>query len=138
MADNKIEIANLTKAFAARGRRVLAVDDVTVNVPRGQFVCLVGPSGCGKTTLLRIVAGLEQLSYGNLQVARDDPSSPINAMIFQEQSLFPWMTVRDNVSYGLRMRGVPKQTYRPSSTAISPKSDCRTSPTSIRISCRAA
>jgi NitT/TauT family transport system ATP-binding protein len=113
VADNKIEIANLTKAFAARGRRVLAIDDVTVNVPRGQFVCLVGPSGCGKTTLLRIVAGLEQLSYGNLQVARDDPSSPINSMIFQEQSLFPWMTVRDNVSYGLRMRGVSKQTYRP-------------------------
>jgi len=76
-------------------------------------VCIVGPSGCGKTTLLRIVAGLEQLSYGEVHVARDgsDTARPSNSMIFQEQSLFPWMTVRDNVSYGLRMRHVPKRTW---------------------------
>jgi NitT/TauT family transport system ATP-binding protein len=92
---------------------VTALDDVSLTIPRGQFVCIVGPSGCGKTTLLRIVAGLEQLSYGQVQVARDDTSRPINAMIFQEQSLFPWMTVRDNVAYGLRMRGVPKRSLEP-------------------------
>jgi NitT/TauT family transport system ATP-binding protein len=109
----KIEIDHLTKVFAASGRRITAVDDVTLDVPRGQFLCLVGPSGCGKTTLLRVVAGLEQHSYGELRVARDDPSRPINSMIFQEQSLFPWMTVRDNVSYGLRMRRVHKSVYMP-------------------------
>jgi NitT/TauT family transport system ATP-binding protein len=108
---HKIEIEHLTKVFFAGGRRVTAVDDVSLSVPRGQFLCLVGPSGCGKTTLLRVVAGLEQLSYGELRVAQDDPTRPINSMIFQEQSLFPWMTVRDNVAYGLRMRGVPKRVY---------------------------
>jgi NitT/TauT family transport system ATP-binding protein len=103
----------LTKVFVARGQRVTALDDVSLSIPRGQFVCIVGPSGCGKTTLLRIVAGLEQLSYGQVQVARDDASRPVNSMIFQEQSLFPWMTVRDNVAYGLRMRGVPKRSLEP-------------------------
>ena len=91
----------------------MALDNVSLTIPRGQFVCIVGPSGCGKTTLLRIVAGLEQLSYGELRVTRDDYDErrPINSMIFQEQSLFPWMTVRDNVAYGLRMRHVPKRTW---------------------------
>jgi NitT/TauT family transport system ATP-binding protein len=103
----------LTKVFVARAQRVTALDDVSLSIPRGQFVCIVGPSGCGKTTLLRIVAGLEQLSFGQVQVARDDPSRPVNSMIFQEQSLFPWMTVRDNVAYGLRMRGVPKRSLEP-------------------------
>lgn len=87
------------------------MDNVSLTIPRGQFVCIVGPSGCGKTTLLRIVAGLEQLSYGAVTVVRDSPTQPVNAMIFQEQSLFPWMTVRDNVAYGLRMRRVPKQVW---------------------------
>ena len=89
----------LTKVFAAREQRVIALDNVSLTIPRGQFVCIVGPSGCGKTTLLRIVAGLEQLSYGEVHVARDgsDTAQPSNSMIFQEQSLFPWMTVRDNV-----------------------------------------
>jgi NitT/TauT family transport system ATP-binding protein len=87
------------------------LDNVSLTIPRGQFVCIVGPSGCGKTTLLRIVAGLEQLSYGEVHVARDGTDKPINSMIFQEQSLFPWMTVRDNVAYGLRMRHVPKQVW---------------------------
>jgi NitT/TauT family transport system ATP-binding protein len=108
---DKIEIVGLTKVFAAREQRVVALDNVSLSIPRGQFVCIVGPSGCGKTTLLRIVAGLEQLSYGEVHVARDDTAQPSNSMIFQEQSLFPWMTVRDNVSYGLRMRHVPKQVW---------------------------
>jgi NitT/TauT family transport system ATP-binding protein len=76
-------------------------------------VCIVGPSGCGKTTLLRIVAGLEQPSYGDVRVARDESTQPTNSMIFQEQSLFPWMTLRDHVSYGLRMRHVPKRAWAP-------------------------
>ena len=110
---HKIEIEHLTKVFAAGGRRITAIEDITLDVPRGQFLCLVGPSGCGKTTLLRVVAGLEEHSFGELRVARDDPQRPVNSMIFQEQSLFPWMTVRDNVSYGLRMRKVPKPVYNP-------------------------
>jgi NitT/TauT family transport system ATP-binding protein len=90
---------------------VTALDNVSLTIPAGQFVCIVGPSGCGKTTLLRIVAGLEQLSYGDVRVERESTSQPSNSMIFQEQSLFPWMTVRDNVAYGLRMRHLPKRTW---------------------------
>jgi NitT/TauT family transport system ATP-binding protein len=106
---DKIEIDALSKVFVARNQTVTALDHIDLRVPRGQFVCIVGPSGCGKTTLLRIVAGLEQLSYGRVRVGRDDVSRPINSMIFQEQSLFPWMTVRDNVAYGLRMRHASRQ-----------------------------
>ena len=110
---DKIEIAGLTKVFADHGQRVTALENVSLNIPRGQFVCIVGPSGCGKTTLLRVVAGLEQLSYGEVRVERDSTSVPINSMIFQEQSLFPWMSVRDNVAYGLQMRHVPKDVWSP-------------------------
>jgi NitT/TauT family transport system ATP-binding protein len=110
---HKIEIERLSKVFVAGGRRVVAIDDVSLTIPHRQFVCLVGPSGCGKTTLLRIVAGLEQHSYGTVRVQQEDPNKRVNSMIFQEQSLFPWMNVRDNVSYGLRMRHVPKREYAP-------------------------
>jgi NitT/TauT family transport system ATP-binding protein len=110
---DKITIEGLTKVFVAREQRVTALDDVSLSIPRGQFVCIVGPSGCGKTTLLRIVAGLEQQSYGDVRVLRDDVARPSNSMIFQEQSIFPWMTVRDNVAYGLRMRRVPRSTLQP-------------------------
>ena len=113
MAANKIDIEHLSKVFVARGRRVVAIDDVSLSVPRGQFVCLVGPSGCGKTTLLRIVAGLEQLSFGDLRVARDDPTSPVNSMIFQEHALFPWLTAGKNIELALKLRGVPKAERRP-------------------------
>jgi len=111
MAD-KIEIRNLVKVFPGRPDPVLAVDTVSLSIARGEFVCIVGPSGCGKTTLLRILAGLEKQSAGEVNVVHDDRSKRVNSMIFQEQSIFPWMTVRDNISYGLRMRGVDKRTYQ--------------------------
>jgi NitT/TauT family transport system ATP-binding protein len=111
--DGKIEIRNLTKVFTSRASPVLALDDVTLSIPRGQFVCIVGPSGCGKTTLLRILAGLERQTSGEVRVIQDDLTKRVNAMIFQEQSIFPWMSVIDNISYGPRMRGVKKADYAP-------------------------
>jgi NitT/TauT family transport system ATP-binding protein len=83
--------------------------DINLDVRNGEFLCIVGPSGCGKTTLLRIVAGLESISTGQVEVSHEDPARPINTMVFQEQSVFPWMTVKDNVEYGLRVRGVSAQ-----------------------------
>jgi NitT/TauT family transport system ATP-binding protein len=102
----KIAIEALGKVFQARNGRVEALRDVDLVIPNGQFCCIVGPSGCGKTTLLRILAGLEQHTHGRLELAHHDPSKPLTSMVFQEQSIFPWMTVEDNVAYGPRMRGV--------------------------------
>ena len=102
----QIAIDRLSKEFIARNSRVQALADVSLTVEKGQFCCLVGPSGCGKTTLLRIVAGLETHTSGTLRLAHFDRSKPLHSMVFQEQSVFPWMTVEKNVEYGLRMRGV--------------------------------
>lgn len=102
----QIAIDRLSKEFISRNSKVLALCDVSLTVEKGQFCCLVGPSGCGKTTLLRIVAGLETHTCGTLRLAHFDRSKPLHSMVFQEQSVFPWMTVEKNVEYGLRMRGV--------------------------------
>ncbi|PZN06898.1 MULTISPECIES: ABC transporter ATP-binding protein [Thermaerobacter] len=104
----KIRIRGLRKEFATRRRVITALDGVDLEVAEGEFVCLVGPSGCGKTTLLRILAGLETPTAGTIEVARRDPSRPLQAMVFQEQSVFPWMTVRRNIGYGLALRRVPR------------------------------
>ncbi len=108
-AEGKVEIRGLSKAFVSRGQRTIAIDDVSLTVPRGQFLCIVGPSGCGKTTLLRIVAGLERPSAGEVLAVRDDSGRPVSSMVFQEQSIFPWMSVRDNITYGPRLRGVSRE-----------------------------
>jgi len=92
--------------FALRGRGLVALDDVNLAVRDREFCCIVGPSGCGKSTLLRILAGLERQTSGELHLEVRDPAKPLTAMVFQEQSIFPWMTVEDNVGYGLAMRGV--------------------------------
>jgi NitT/TauT family transport system ATP-binding protein len=100
----QISLSGVRKYFGSSG--FVALDGITIDIPRGQFFVIVGPSGCGKTTLLRILAGLEQKSEGKVEVHQSDPSRPSNSMIFQGDSLFPWMTVYDNAAYGLRMRKV--------------------------------
>jgi NitT/TauT family transport system ATP-binding protein len=106
---DKIVVRNLYKTFTVRSTIVRALVDMNVRIADGEFFAIVGPSGCGKTTLLRIMAGLEKQSSGTFTMRHDDKSKPINSMVFQEQSVFPWMTVRDNVGYGLKMRGVPRK-----------------------------
>lgn len=108
----RIVAERLSKSFVARGGPVEALRDVDLVIPDGQFCCIVGPSGCGKTTLLRILAGLEEHSDGRLTLLQADPRRPLTSMVFQEQSIFPWMTVQDNVAYGPRMRGVPDRESR--------------------------
>src|SRR6201994_2301688 len=103
-AQPAIRIRDLQKVFGT----LTAVDRVTVDIGRGEFFVIVGPSGCGKTTLLRILAGLETATSGTIEV--DTPAGsnrPVNSMVFQGESIFPWMTVWQNASYGLRMRKVP-------------------------------
>ncbi len=108
----KILVERLSKSFQARGGQIEALHEVDLVIPDGQFCCIVGPSGCGKTTLLRILAGLEQHTDGRLEMTHADPSRPFSSMVFQEQSIFPWMTVQDNVAYGPRMRGIPDRQSR--------------------------
>jgi NitT/TauT family transport system ATP-binding protein len=102
----KLIVEGVSKAFEGRSGLVIALLDVDLSVADGEFVCLVGPSGCGKTTFLRILAGLEDVTTGRVAVAREDLSRPTNTMVFQEQSVFPWLTVRDNIAYGLQARGI--------------------------------
>src|SRR5712691_1928014 len=101
----KIRIKHLIKRF----RSLVAVDDVSIDIEEGTFFAIVGPSGCGKTTMLRILGGLESVTSGEVEIAHPAPGRPQYSMVFQGDSIFPWMTVWDNAAYGLRMRKAPKE-----------------------------
>jgi NitT/TauT family transport system ATP-binding protein len=108
----RIAVRDLYKEFATRRGPFVAIDHVSIDIPDGAFFTIVGPSGCGKTTLLRILAGLETPTSGNVAIARRDTTRPVNSMVFQGESIFPWMTVFDNAAYGLRMRNRPEAEVR--------------------------
>ena len=91
---------------------LIAIDGVSVDIAQGEFFMIVGPSGCGKTTLLRILAGLETVTAGTIEIETPTSSRPVNSMIFQGDSIFPWMTVWNNAAYGLKMRRVPAATIK--------------------------
>jgi NitT/TauT family transport system ATP-binding protein len=108
--DVRIAVRGLHKVFETpSGQVVVALDDVSLSVRGGEFVCIVGPSGCGKSTLLRLLAGLEQPSSGEIRIDVARRDRPVSSMIFQEQSTFPWMTVRANTGFGLDMRRVERR-----------------------------
>ncbi len=104
----KISIRDLTKVFYKKGSSVTALKEVSLDIKDGEFVCLLGPSGCGKTTLLRILAGLETPSTGEFIISREKDERPLQSMVFQERGVIPWLTVRENVAFGLKMRHLPK------------------------------
>jgi NitT/TauT family transport system ATP-binding protein len=101
-----IEIIGLRKEYSSGPDRVVALDDITLRIAPGEFVCIVGPSGCGKSTLLRILAGLTAQTSGTIKVEATGWTVE-NAMVFQESGLFPWMSVEANVGFGLMTRGIP-------------------------------
>jgi NitT/TauT family transport system ATP-binding protein len=105
-----IEVRRVWKAFHDRrtSGTVLALEDVSFDVADGEFVVLVGPSGCGKTTMLRILAGLDTATAGDVRVGGDGPPG----MVFQEASVFPWLSVEDNIAYPLAIAGFGKETRR--------------------------
>ncbi len=107
-ADVKIRLRGVNKVFESRRGPFLALDQISLDIPTGCFFMIVGPSGCGKTTLLRILAGLETHTSGTIEISPPPPGRPSNSMIFQGDSLFPWMNVYDNAAYGLAMRRMPK------------------------------
>ncbi len=100
---------DLTKTFPGSQGPVTALDKLSIWVNEGEFLCIVGPSGCGKTTLLRIMAGLESQDSGTVIIKRRKNHHPLTAMVFQGDSILPWMTVEKNVGYGLAMQGVPRE-----------------------------
>ncbi len=100
----KIRIRNLHKHFGGLN----AIEDVSIDIAEGTFFTIVGPSGCGKTTLLRILGGLEQVTSGTVEISDPGRARPQFSMVFQGDSIFPWMTVWDNAAYGLRMRHAGK------------------------------
>jgi multiple sugar transport system ATP-binding protein len=106
----EIRLEGVTKAFEGG---VTAVDDVSLTIGDGEFLALVGPSGCGKSTLLRAIAGLEDVTEGSIQIGGRDvtdlaPRHRDIAMVFQSYALYPHMTVRQNLGYGLKVRRMPK------------------------------
>lgn len=102
----KILVSDVTKIYPGQGRPVMALDRVSLQVPEGEFVCVVGPSGCGKSTLLRILAGLVPCSSGTVAITGGGRGKPLHSLVFQEYAIFPWKTVLQNVAFGLQMRGV--------------------------------
>lgn len=109
MKRDKIVIKDVTKQFIVKHSIVTALQNVTMTVREGEFVCIVGPSGCGKTTLLRILAGLETMTSGQIEVVHADRTKPLNSMVFQDQSVFPWLTVKNNIGFGLKCRRVDQK-----------------------------
>ena len=105
-----IVIDNVSKVFEGDGRKMVALQHIRLEIPHGQFVCLLGPSGCGKSTLLNAIAGFAPPTSGRV-LADGVPVAgpgPERGMVFQEYALFPWMTVEQNVGFGLEIKGMAR------------------------------
>jgi NitT/TauT family transport system ATP-binding protein len=107
----KVSLSEICLSYRTQsGQRLLALDHINLDVNAGEFLCVVGPSGCGKSTLLHLIAGLHPQTSG--QVFLDGKPvqgpGPDRIMIFQEHGLFPWLTVRQNVEFGMKMKGISK------------------------------
>lgn len=102
-----LEVHNIAKSFEQGGARIESIRNISLSVPEKKFVAIVGPSGCGKTTLLKMVAGLVEPSSGSLVLdgANILSPGPERGMVFQNFSLFPWLTVRKNIEFGLELQG---------------------------------
>lgn len=103
-ADISISFDGLSKTFVQGGKTVRALEDLSLQVPEGEILCLVGPSGCGKTTLLRCIAGIEEATAGTVKVEKGQgrqEGAPLS-MVFQQHGLFPWMSVEDNLRFVLK------------------------------------
>ncbi|HTS08840.1 MAG TPA: ABC transporter ATP-binding protein [Candidatus Eisenbacteria bacterium] len=111
----KVGLSDICLSYRTQGgERLLALDHINLEVRTGEFLCIVGPSGCGKSTLLHLIAGLHSQSSGQILVDGKPVQGPgtDRIMIFQDHGLFPWLTVGENVEFGMKMKGVPKAERR--------------------------
>ncbi len=110
MNSEQIVIRQVQKVFRSPEREVVALRDIDFSIRRGEFVCLLGPSGCGKSTLLNAIAGFSLPSSGSIAVDGVTVSAPgpERGMVFQEYALFPWMTVAQNIAFGLQIKGMAR------------------------------
>ncbi len=100
---------DVTKQFSSSAGIVTACENVNLSADPGEFVVIVGPSGCGKSTLLRMMAGLDSPTSGSLVVDSPSGTRPTNSMVFHGRTLFPWLSLRANVAYGMQMHGVNRR-----------------------------
>ncbi len=114
MVEGHVTISNLEKVYESGDERTKAIDDLSLEVPSGEFLSVVGPSGCGKSTLLYLIAGFLEESTGTIAVDEQPIDGPgtDRGVVFQDYALFPWRTVMGNVTYGLEQDGVPKEQRR--------------------------
>jgi NitT/TauT family transport system ATP-binding protein len=110
MTTSQITVTGVNKVFKTSEREVVALKEINLEIPKGQFVCLLGPSGCGKSTLLNAVAGFSLPSTGSIVADGKlvTGPGPERGMVFQEYALFPWMTVEANIAFGLEVKGMDK------------------------------
>ena len=103
-----ITLENINKSFQKNEQDQIILEDINLNVNKGEFLCIVGPSGCGKTTLLRMIAGLDFPSKGRILEGESEISGPSRdrGYVFQQYSLFPWLNVLENVTFGLEIKGM--------------------------------
>jgi len=107
----KVGLSEICLSYRTQsGERLLALDNINLQVRPGEFVCIVGPSGCGKSTLLHLIAGLHSQTSGQVLVDGHPVQGPgtDRILIFQEHGLFPWLNVADNVEFGMKMKGIPR------------------------------
>lgn len=111
VASSKIIAEHIDKIYVSGKKQTVAIEDVSIDIQDNDFVCIVGPSGCGKSTLLRMLAGLDFPSAGEIIVNDHKVTGPgpDRGMVFQTYTLFPWMTVEDNIKFGLKIKNMPRE-----------------------------
>ncbi len=107
----KLRIDNVKKIYNSRNGEMIALNGVNLDIHENEFICVVGPSGCGKSTLLNILAGLDKQTEGEVLVEGKPVNGPSGerGVVFQQYALFPWLTVRKNIAYGLHNKKLPKE-----------------------------